>query len=298
MERVTAVIVTFNNALMLRHLLADLRMQTRPPNETLVVDNASFDNTELVVKSCRPPVIYVRLLENEGSAGGYHEGIRTAMRTADLIWTLDDDVRLDSRSLEFLLRGFRGLQNSRRVGAVRCVGEHHASVVPTALEFVPWRGTLFPVEAIRAAGLPKKEYFLYGEDLEYSIRLRKLAYTFYWIPGSRCIERRKGKADFELLNRPGEVYTTPFRLYYAFRNEVSAFLEHRYFVRLVRTLMYAIKVVLYFVLRERSASRDKITAIAQGVRDGLSYRLGRNPAYVPSVGPGLHSAEHSAQIGS
>ena len=250
-------------------------------DEIVVVDNASSDGTEHEVAANYPTVKYVRLSENTGSAGGYYEGIRTASATADLIWTLDDDVRLEKRTLECLVRGLETLQASRWIGAVRCVGERHSSPLPTELEIVPWRGTLFPIDVIRAGGLPKRDYFLYGEDLEYSLRLRRLGYAFFWIPASKCVERRQGKTRFTLYGRPSETYGSHFRLYYAFRNEVYIYLTYRYFLRLSRTLLYALKVVAYLCVVERTRSGHKIVAIARGIRDGFSHRLGKNRDYTP-----------------
>lgn len=281
MPHIFAVIVTFNNAAMLLDLLGDLCAQSWPVDEIIVVDNASSDGTEHELTAHYPSLKYVRLSENTGSAGGYYEGIRTASATADLIWTLDDDVRLETRTLEFLVQGLETLQASARIGAVRCVGEGHGSLLPTELEIVPWRGTLFPIDVIRAAGLPERDYFLYGEDLEFSLRLRRLGYVFFWIPASKCVERRQGKIRFTLFGRPSEAYPATFQLYYSFRNEVSIYLKYRYLSRLFRTLLYALKVTTYMCAVERVGSGRKIAAIARGVRDGLSHRLGRNSYYVP-----------------
>ena len=42
MKRITVIIVTYNNIVMLKELLSDLDIQTRPPQEIIVVDNASM----------------------------------------------------------------------------------------------------------------------------------------------------------------------------------------------------------------------------------------------------------------
>jgi rhamnopyranosyl-N-acetylglucosaminyl-diphospho-decaprenol beta-1,3/1,4-galactofuranosyltransferase len=281
MPHITAVIVTFNNAAMLLDLLGDLCAQSRAVDEIVVVDNASSDGTEHEVAANYPTVKYVRLSENTGSAGGYYEGIRTASATADLIWTLDDDVHLEKRTLEFLVQGLETLQASARIGAVRSVGEGHGSLLPTELEIVPWRGSLFPIDVIRRAGLPERDYFLYGEDLEYSLRLRRLGYVFFWIPASKCIERRQEKIRLTLFGRPSEAYSESFRLYYAFRNEVSIYLKYRYLSRLFRTLLYALKVATSLCAIEPAKSGPKIAAITRGVRDGFFHRLGKNQNCVP-----------------
>ena len=282
MKKVAAVTVTYNNAGMLRGLLEDLLGQTRPLDEVIVVDNASSDGTDRMMGERFPGVRYLRLPENEGSAGGYCEGVRLASEGSDLVWTLDDDVRLRPDSLGELLRGMEALEELRKIGAVRSVGEKHPQSLPTQLDIIPWRGSLIKTDAVRELGLPRKEYFIYGEDLEYSLRLRKAGYVFFWIPSSRCVERRGGKTDDTFLGKAVRIYPTAFRLYYAFRNECNIYLEYRRAGRLACVFLYAAKVAVYLVVSEGCGGFGKIRAIAAGLIDGLRGRLGRNAEYLPA----------------
>jgi rhamnopyranosyl-N-acetylglucosaminyl-diphospho-decaprenol beta-1,3/1,4-galactofuranosyltransferase len=288
-ERVCVVIVTFNNANMLAKLLDDLRIQTRLPDGVIVVDNASRDHTENTVREDYPEVKYVKLKENLGSAGGYHEGIRRAIETADFIYTLDDDVRLKPNTLAEIIQGFHVLEKTSefRIGAVRSVGEGHPQSVPTPLEICPWRGTLFKTRIVREVGLPSPDYFLYGEDIEYSLRLAKRGYCFYWIPASICQEdkrKRDGKAEMGLFKKRGTRYQDPFRLYYAFRSEISIYLNYCLFMKLLHTILYAMKVVLMILAKEGLSGRVAIGAIAAGIRDGFRRKLGKNSRYSPAEG--------------
>ena len=142
--RVIAVIVTYNNATMLAKLIHDLLSQTYPLDQIIVVDNSSTDSTLKLLKDSFPKLSYVRMNENTGSAGGYYEGIKAAHEACDLIWTLDDDVRLEKNSLEKLVEGLKELDSTLKVSSVRSVGEGHPYTFPTRLEFFPWCGTLVP----------------------------------------------------------------------------------------------------------------------------------------------------------
>ena len=279
--RVSAVIVTFNNAMMLRELIRDLFSQTYPPDHIIVVDNASDDNTPEVMRNNFPGVKYIRLRENTGSAGGYYEGIKAALENSDLIWTLDDDVRLCDNSLEELLNGLEGLECVRQVGAVRSVGRTHPHSFPTELEICPWRGSLIRADAIKKVGLPSKEYFIYGEDLEYSLRLKKNGFKCFWIPSSKCVEVRDGKTNDKLFGKTVRIYPSNFRLYYAFRNEFNIYLKYRYPIKFARTFFYALKVILYILLAHRANSPDKLKAIVIGFIDGIRGTLGKNGKYLP-----------------
>jgi len=141
------------------------------------------------------------------------------------------------------------------------------------------RGTLLKTDAIRKIGFPRKEYFLYGEDLEYSLRFLKFGYRFYWIPTSVCIERRQRGP---LSNKIGGIYKEPFRLYYSFRNEVSIYFEYNRRYELLRTLAYAMKVFLFFFFSKGPRGVPECRAVMQGIRDGFRGMLGKNRMYLPS----------------
>jgi len=285
-EKLCVVIVTFNNAGMLSDLLNDLRIQSRLPDEVIVVDNASLDQTESVVKINYPAVNYIKLIQNLGSAGGFYEGIKRAAESSDFIYTLDDDVCLKPDTLSEIVKGFQLLERSSpsRVGAVRSVGERHPVDVPTRLDICSWRGTLFKTSIVREVGLPSTNYFLYGEDLEYSLRLIRTGYSFFWIPTSICQERHRdqdGKTHANILGKKGVRYEDPFRLYYAFRNEISIYKQYHLIFKLFQTFMYAAKVVLWIMITEGEIGQGAVRAVTNGVIDGLSGRLGKSLSYTP-----------------
>lgn len=283
--KVNATIVTFNNCHMLVELLGDLRQQTLAPQATIVVDNASVDGTEQVVRGAFGWVQYHRLAENTGSAGGYSRALQLGAVGSDFVWTLDDDVRLKNDSLEMLLAGFLALKGKRSdVGAVRSVGKYYHGEVPEVLETAPWRGTLFSAEVILQIGYPRTEYFLYGDDLEYSLRMHRHGYYCYWIPASKCFEARtSNKLQFEKMGMKVAIYSSPFRHYYGFRNEISAFIDYRCYTRLMRTLLYALKVLAVVLLWHKGNKREMVQGVLDGVVDGVRQRLGKCERYTPRV---------------
>lgn len=284
MNRVAAVIVTFNNNTMLLNLLNDLTSQTTPPDEIIVVDNGkSAQNSGLIFLKKFPDIIYIHLPWNAGSAGGYYEGLKTACKNNDLIWTLDDDVRLFPDSLENLVKGYKNLYKKIRLSSVRSVGANFFSSKPSKLDLFPWRGTLIRSDLIKKYGLPLKEYFIYGEDLEYSLRFSKNGYNCYWIPDSKCIEvRPEGKDTYKLLGTTTIIYSKPFQLYYAFRNHLNLFIKYKEFQRLFKLLLYSSKVILFTIILEKQNKLKKIIAVLSGLLDGLTGHLGKNDKYLPA----------------
>ncbi len=283
-RKIAAVIVTYNNTLMLMALLNDLLTQTRAPDDIIVIDNSSNDLTEKNLKEKFSNITYMKMIENIGSEGGYHEGIKIALENDnDLILTLDDDVRMLENSLEELLNGLKAVEKKdSMVGAVRGVGERHKDTVPTKLALFAWRGTLIKSAAIRKVGLPIKEYFIYGGDLEYSLRLSINGYKFFWVPGSQIVERRiGGKSWHKILGINIFFYTDEFRLYYAFRNEIHLYIKYGLFFETLKTVLYGVKVILFIGCHERLRGIDKIRAVFKGLIDGFQSKLGKNAKYIP-----------------
>ncbi len=97
--KVAAVIPHWNRAAMLRTLLENLKQQTRPFDEVVVVDNGSTDGSVEVAEEAGARV--VRLDRNYGFAVAVNRGI--AATNADWVAILNNDVTLDPSWLERLL---------------------------------------------------------------------------------------------------------------------------------------------------------------------------------------------------
>jgi GT2 family glycosyltransferase len=282
--RLSAVIVTHNNAAMLAALLDDLNRQTMPLHEIIVVDNSNDMATCTLMQDC-PSATWLRMSENVGTAGGFCAGLAYAYSTCTFVWTLDDDVRIPPDSAEELYKGYLALKTGNpRVAAVRAVGASHPARHPSRLSDFPWRGTLIELAAIARIGLPLQDYFMYADDLEFSLRLIKEGYEVFDMPGSRVIEQpRAGKLTKSIFGRTVTCYADGFRFYYAFRNSIDAYRTHRRYRALIRTGLYAIKMLVFFGLVRTPSRWSCFRAILGGVSDGLRSRLGKNPRFLPAA---------------
>jgi GT2 family glycosyltransferase len=281
--RLSAIIVTHNNAAMLAAVLEDLGRQTKPLHEVVVVDNSDGIATRSLMRE-RPCVTYIRMAENVGTAGGFGAGLAHATPRCDLVLTLDDDVRIPPESVEKLYEGFLALKaQNPRVGAVRAVGACHPARYPSKLSDFAWRGTLIDSAAIASIGLPRKSYFMYADDLEFSLRLIEKGYEIFDMPGSRVIEQpRPGKLRKMVFGRALTCYADGFRFYYAFRNTIDAYRSHGRYRAMIRTGLYAAKILVFFGLVRTPGWWSCFQAILGGVRDGLRSRFGKNPRFLPA----------------
>jgi hypothetical protein len=83
------VLSTHNRAHYLAEALDSILNQTRPPEELIVIDDGSTDNTEEVVKAYHDKIRYFKQIKNCGKPASLNFGIPLA--TGSHIWIFDDD---------------------------------------------------------------------------------------------------------------------------------------------------------------------------------------------------------------
>lgn len=80
-QTATVVIPNWNGLAHLDECLTALRAQTLRPARTIIIDNASTDDSERVVRERYPEVEWVSMPRNGGFAYGVNEGIRRSDTT-------------------------------------------------------------------------------------------------------------------------------------------------------------------------------------------------------------------------
>ena len=209
---VAAVVVTYNRHELLAGCLEAILKQSAPISQIIVIDNASTDETSQLFQSGaaydRQAITYRRLDHNAGGAGGFKEGMRIALEMhCDWCWIMDDDVVPSPNALEKLLDAcsylaqcnirpsFVASHVSGEHGEVMNVPNvsHHKSAngYPDWCEHLPQKlvrivsatfvSLLISGDAMRSVGLPVSDYFLWGDDIEYTQRL-----TSYYGPAFVC----------------------------------------------------------------------------------------------------------------
>ncbi|MFC6235199.1 glycosyltransferase family 2 protein, partial [Leucobacter soli] len=197
--RVAAVIVTFNRLEKLKNVISAIEAQTTAPAHLVIVDNASTDGTGdyLATLETALPLEVVSLPENTGGAGGFSAGMRRGYELgADFVWVMDDDGYPRPDALALLVDGIG--EASEALGhavpfACSVVlftdGEicEMNNPVPTwdwgrllvkgrrivLVERCSFVSVLIPRWALERYGLPFKEYFIWFDDAEYTLRISR-----------------------------------------------------------------------------------------------------------------------------
>ncbi|PFG63451.1 glycosyl transferase family 2 [Thioclava sp. ES.031] len=87
-SRVSVIIPTFNRAALIGETIESLLSQDRKPDEILVIDDGSSDDTQQVLAGYGE-MLRVHHQENSGKAKALNRALK--MVTGDLIWIVDDD---------------------------------------------------------------------------------------------------------------------------------------------------------------------------------------------------------------
>lgn len=185
MEKVVALIVTYNRQNLLAECINALRNQTRKPDAILVVNNGSNDETENWLKDQSD--IKFLTQENIGSAGGFNTGITFAFKQGyTWVWCMDDDGYPKEDALENILKYDNGdlkllncavidkenknsfVWNTKNYKTIKEVKENCIEGIGH-----PFNGTLIHRRIIERVGVPAAKFFLWGDETEYYYRIVK-----------------------------------------------------------------------------------------------------------------------------
>jgi GT2 family glycosyltransferase len=291
---ITAVVVTHNRKALLRECLAALGRQSVPPDRVLVIDNASSDGTGEMVSGAFPHAELVRLEQNVGGAGGFHEGLRRAHESgAAWVWLMDDDTIPDEDALEQLLLAAEpdGLPRPLLLAskAVWTDGSLHPMNAPgtdrrdvdrmvraAARHLVPLRSATFVSllvsrEAIDRHGLPNAHYFIWSDDIEYTARVTRRD-PAYLVP--RSVVRHATTTAYTSVTSSGG------RFYFHVRNTLLMLRSRSWALDEKLALVYSLVTTSAAYLRANRFDAASRGVVLAGLRDGLKRVEGIGPEAV------------------
>lgn len=282
MSAVCAVVVTYNRRDLLRECLTALRAQSRPVDQLVVVDNASEDGTVAMVRAEFGDVELIALDSNTGGAGGFHAGLEHGLRGPGAwFWILDDDTVPEPDALAALLAARERLDHEPALLSSRVLwtdGSLHPMNAPwprwtrpeVALEAIEhgllevraatYVSILVSRGALERRGLPHPDFFIWGDDVEFTARLLREE-TGYYVPESVVLH--KTKTNYSPAQSDSERYAFDVRnKIWMIRGDGWTTAEKLWWASL--GAKQAVQYLAFNRLKPRS-----FAVVARGLRDGL-----------------------------
>lgn len=283
--KVIAVVVTYNRKDLLQECIKSLLAQTYHNLGVLVIDNASTDGTEDLVKSFNDPrITYQNTGANLGGAGGFQFGIRKgAALSPDYLWLMDDDSIPTPTALENLI------DEAKRVGefgflSSKVLWKDHSLCnmnipkvslnhklrdfdgAPKKIIMGTFVSFFVPVTVVKKVGLPIKEFFIWADDFEYSRRISR-EYPAYFVPNSIIIHKCKSNNGSNIVTDSPDRFK---RYQYAYRNEVYVYRREGFpgWTHLfLKTIMHITRVLL----KAPNNKHNRLHIIWESTKEGLSF---------------------------
>jgi GT2 family glycosyltransferase len=192
------------------------------PLRIIVVENGSpAKHRERLKRSLPAGVELIESPANQGFSGGNNLGMKRALEAGDdYVLLLNNDATLKADALEIMTAAASRLPKVGVLGGkimvandegptkeiwaaggwwspLRATGYHTGLGEedrgqyenPTVEEFIPACLWLVPTPVIREIGMLGEEFFIYGEDLDFCLRLRKAGYLVHYEPKAVCYHK-------------------------------------------------------------------------------------------------------------
>ncbi len=286
MNKICAIVVTYNRVELLKLTIEKLLKQTRKIDEVIIINNASTDNTGEFLESVKENITVINLEKNLGGAGGFSEGIKIAYeRGYDYFWIMDDDTIAKEDSLEKLEDGLARFKN-KKIGFLAsnvlfkdkkpCImnvphlynddWNEYASEGYLRLKAASFVSILVNREAVKEIGLPVKEFFIWGDDIEFTERISE-KYECYFAPGSVVYHYMNENKGVDLISEgPARVD----RHFYDIRNKFYV-AKSRGSKAVLRYLKYIIKLNIDILFKSKECKFKKLKVVAKGFCKGLFF---------------------------
>ena len=236
--------MTYNRLPLLQKCIEKLEAQTEPC-DILVVNNASADGTAEWLTECEAKNKRLHARDtgaNLGGAGGFNFGMRWAVEAGyGCLWLMDDDCLPEPDALEKLMEADRLLkgeygwlssvalwtdgtacrmnrQKLKKVAAADSPSRQDGLAQANQATFV---SLLLSAGTVRRVGLPIREFFIWGDDIEYTRRIAvREKLPGFVVEKSRVIHAMKENTGSSIATDRAERID---RYRYAYRNEAYTY---------------------------------------------------------------------------
>ncbi len=244
-----ALVVTYNRKELLKECLDALLNQSVSLNKIIIFNNNSTDGTEDLFGDNgiydNDKIELINSSTNLGGAGGFCEGIKIAYNYGcDWVWIMDDDTIPDQTALEQLQLAADYLSKKEKkisfLASYVYGPENEPMNVPdicfdkcdngysywykyldeglVPIKRATFVSLLISGKAINEVGYPIAEYFIWGDDSEYTQRLVKGYGAAFFCGKSKVLHKRTGAQNVSIYDEEDKNRIPLYK--FAYRNKL------------------------------------------------------------------------------
>jgi GT2 family glycosyltransferase len=301
LRTLAVIVLSWNGRDLTRDTLASLTACRVPDGwrvHTIVVDNASSDDSPRMVREEFPSVELLALTENRRFAGGNNVGLEKALAAgADAVMLLNNDVLADPVMLEKLLAALEEDPGAAAAAPLIYFAPPSAHIWYAGGRCTPWLAhsshrairtrdhgqfrsveetgyltgccLLAKAEAWKRVGLLDERYFIYAEDADWSLRARAMGFRLLFVPTARLWHRVSASSGGAM---------NPWKVYQRLRANVTLWSRHaRGLARLTWLPALLAQQAAYAVLLLARGHAAAAAAVPRALADAAA---GKDPAGV------------------
>lgn len=297
----TVVIVTYNRLNLLKECLECVERQTALVTGIVVVNNASTDGTKEYLDSEKKNLKQYYIIHEQincGGAGGFSLGVESAKKMrGEWVLLIDDDAMLNEKYLQKIAEAIekfpqckafsgrvvtngvidlthRRKRNKRDGINMINVPEEEYEKEFFCLDAGSFCGLVIKKELIEKIGIPIKEFFIWNDDLEYSLRIRKYSEIYninaaYLNHKTNLFQQRKSKKYL-------------WKDYYGFRNFYFICKKYGYQKEMKKEYFKERLRLIYWRMQKKVDSeiyRYNLQLLLKARRDAMQGNLGISEIY-------------------
>lgn len=291
--RISVITVNYNGLALTCAMIDSLRRHVTSPLEIIVVDNGSARDEAALLRERYPGITALRSQRNLGFAGGNNLGIAAA--SGEYLLLINNDTEIENDTLHLLaarldadpalgvvcpkIRFFAPPRNIQFAGYTplsrltlrnALVGFGHPDDgsydTPRDTPYAHGAAMMVRRAAARQAGPMPEPYFLYYEELDWSLRIREQGWRIAYEPGVTVYHKESATTGQQ----------SPLRTYYLTRNRLLFARRNRQGAERTLGIAYQLTIALPRTVFAAMAHRrgDLACAALRGAKDFLIYKTG------------------------
>ena len=279
---ISIICLTWNSREDVLSLLRSIYRSSYPESsyEVIVIDNASSDGTTQAIKQKFPKVMVITLKKNLGMPA-LNVGYKKAK--GEIIFSIQSDVTI---AKDFLRKVAEKMQSDKNVGllGVKVFDKKTHKILPPTTRFNFYTGVIspkfydhetsdfdyleglvhvFPKEILRKVGFINPKYFFYGDDPDFSLRVKKKGYKVVFIPDT-YVYHGKGKSTPRYFKKKyHNYYKAIFQIVYTYGNILQK----------ISVTFFQLLIVPFYVLLKykRNSFGERLWGLWWNVKNSQAY---------------------------